>query len=180
MLLANYLVKEGKGIANLINIKPVPENIEYSKFSACLRAIKYAPKDLEKLLEGLTAPGKSGSKMVSIKILKDALKAAENKSKPTVEGVRSRISKFDKKVQNYLQKISDFLKREGMSVSDLHSKLDIDGDGGVDNREFLSRMSGFNIPGLIPADINLIFNSLDINDDNSLSVSELSMFLEGA
>ena len=142
--------------------------------------MKFPPKDIDKLIEGLAPQGKVGSKLISIKRVKDALKAAENKQKPTVEGVRSRMARFDAKVQAHLQKISDFLKKNSMSTSELHSKLDADGDGKVDKREFVTRMRDIGVPGLVPADLGLIFDSLDINDDGGLSPHEFSLFLEGA
>ena len=90
------------------------------------------------------------------------------------------MARFDTKVQAHLQRISDYLKKTNMTVSDLHSKLDADGDGKVDKREFVTRMRDIGVPGLLPADLGLVFDSLDINDDGGLSPSEFSLFLEGA
>ena len=67
-----------------------------------------------------------------------------------------------------------------MSVAELHDRLDENKDGGVDKREFLTKLATLSIPGLLPQDLGQVFDSLDINDDGSLSVHEFSLYLEGA
>lgn len=36
------------------------------------------------------------------------------------------------------------------------------------------------MPGLLAADLGMVFDALDINDDGALSLDEFSLFLEGA
>lgn len=92
--------------------------------------------------------------------------------------------RFDAKIRGYLESISSFLQRTGKTTSDLHKDLDIDGDGYVDKREFVTRMGEFckagQVSGLQPADLGLLFDSLDGNDDGRLSVNELGLYIKSA
>lgn len=177
---ASWLVRKNMGISDLFKQKLSASNpeIPVAQFTAALKAVGYVPKDMDKLVEGLDLTGKRQA--ISVGKLKDQLKQAGAKSKPTAEGARARLGRFDAKVQAYLQRISDYLKKESLSSADLHHRLDADGDGRVDKREFVTRMRELAVPGLLPQDLGLVFDSLDVNDDGALSLSEFALYLEGA
>lgn len=58
--------------------------------------------------------------------------------------------------------------------------MDVNRDGTVDKMEFVTKLSYLNIPGIQLSDLGMIFDALDINNDNSLSLNEFGMFIEGA
>lgn len=58
--------------------------------------------------------------------------------------------------------------------------MDADGDGEVDKREFVTAIGLFGIGGLLPSDMGLLFDSLDINDRARLNLVEFSLFIKGA
>jgi Ca2+-binding EF-hand superfamily protein len=67
-----------------------------------------------------------------------------------------------------------------MSIQELHKKLDTDGDGEVDKREFTENMGHLNIPTIKGPDLGFLFDSLDINDRARLNLVEFSLFIKGA
>lgn len=98
----------------------------------------------------------------------------------TQTDANDKLARFDSKIRGYITKISDFLKREGMSIKELHTRMDADGDGEVDKREFVTAIGLFGIGGLLPSDMGLLFDSLDINDRARLNLVEFSLFIKGA
>ena len=127
-----------------------------------------------------------GKQEISVSKLKKHIEnlgsVGAGKAKPvrTAAGAQAALARFDVKVRSALQRISDYLKREGMTTKDLHSRLDENRDGSVDKREFVTVMRYVEVPGLLAADLGMIFDALDINDDGALSLDEFSLFLEGA
>ena len=80
-----------------------------------------------------------------------------------------------------IQKISEYLKRKGITLIQLYEQLDMNKDGIVDNNEFVTIMHS-SLPelGLSMSDYAFIFNALDINHDGNLSMNEFGMSVEGA
>jgi len=62
----------------------------------------------------------------------------------------------------------------------LHKILDTDGNGFVDREEFVTGIEQFKIPGVMKKDANIIFEQIDIDGNQYLSVNEFGLFLEGA
>jgi len=59
--------------------------------------------------------------------------------------------------------------------------MDQNKDGELSRDEFVMSMPAvLSIPGVDMRDYAIIFNALDINNDNSLSLNEFGMFIEGA
>lgn len=52
-----------------------------------------------------------------------------------------------------------------MTVDQLHKSLDENGDGVLEKHEFVGQMRKHHVPGLIAADLGLVFDALDINND---------------
>lgn len=103
--------------------------------------------------------------------------------KPTInmQQAREQYQGFDPKVRQILSKISESLKKNGLSINKLFDHLDANRDGSVDREEFVNSMPIFmQIPGVDMRDYAIIFNALDINNDGVLSLNEFGMFLEGA
>jgi hypothetical protein len=102
-----------------------------------LKARGYTPTDTEKLWNGLDPNGGMRSKLI-VKRLEEILKKS---GKATGDAKPSAPLRFDAKVRSHLENISAYLQRNSMTTEDLHRELDIDGDGKVDKREFVTRMS---------------------------------------
>jgi len=94
--------------------------------------------------------------------------------------VKTRLDRFDAKVQNTLNSINKYLEREQMSIEDLHKRLDTDRDGGVDRNEFIESLQELGIQGLHRQDLGSTFDALDANGDGAISVDELGLYLKGA
>ena len=116
-------------------------------------------------------------------VVLDALRdELEKIKKPaTAKGAESALAEFNPKVKANIMKISDYMKREGMSVGDLHKLLDTNKDGKLEKQEFVKSMMYQNaIRGVTAADLGLIFDALDVNDDGVLTFAEFALYLEGA
>jgi calmodulin len=84
-------------------------------------------------------------------------------------------------VKQALTRISEHLKRNGITVLKMYEMMDLDKNGTVDRDEFVTTMARIlQIPGLDMRSYAMIFNQLDINNDNHLSLNEFGMFIEGA
>ena len=63
----------------------------------------------------------------------------------------------------------------------MYEMMDLDRSGIVDRDEFVVSMARIlQIPGMDMKSYAMIFNALDLNNDNALSVNEFGMFVEGA
>jgi Ca2+-binding EF-hand superfamily protein len=72
------------------------------------------------------------------------------------------------------------MAKQNLNPETLHSYLDENGDGEVDKKEFVSRLGeAINQRGLISADIGLVFDTLDRNDDGKISLNEFKTFIKG-
>lgn len=177
--LAKHLASKNLGISDLFpkQLAQATE-ISVSQFRTALSSLKaYKPKDLERLIEELQDT-KGPKQPISMKRLKQEVGKAQ--AKPSVDYAKNKIASFPPKVQGYLQDISKYLEVNQMTLDELHRKLDMDGDGKVDKMEFVTRMKALAVPGLLPQDLGLIFDSIDVNADQSLSVEEFRLFLQGA
>lgn len=67
-----------------------------------------------------------------------------------------------------------------MTVKEMHARLDENRDGQVEKHEFVGQMRRLHVPGLVPADLGLVFDALDVNNDGTITLEEFGMFLEGA
>ncbi len=106
-----------------------------------------------------------------------------NGGKPTIniQQAREQYQGFDPKVRQILSKISESLKKNGLSINKMFEHLDSNRDGVVDRDEFVNSMPIFmQIPGVDMRDYAIIFNAIDLNNDGQLSLNEFGMFLEGA
>jgi Ca2+-binding EF-hand superfamily protein len=63
----------------------------------------------------------------------------------------------------------------------LHKTLDINNDGQVDKIEFVDGITNLTRPAVLTRqDLATIFDAIDINGDQFLSVNEFGLFLQGA
>jgi Ca2+-binding EF-hand superfamily protein len=94
---------------------------------------------------------------------------------------REKYQGFDPKTKMLIQRISDHLKKKGITLIKLYEALDLNKDGSVDSNEFVNMMYA-SLPelGLSMSDYAFVFNALDINNDGNLSINEFGMFVEGA
>ena len=98
----------------------------------------------------------------------------------TQTGTEAKLARFDGRTRQNIEKISQFIQQNNMTVRELHEKLDANRDGKLEKHEFVGGLRRYDIRGLNQADLGLIFDALDINHDGSLSLDEFGMFLEGA
>ena len=59
----------------------------------------------------------------------------------TPQLARDRYQGFDPKVRLYLQKISEFMQRNNMTLQRMYESIDVNKDGKVDKMEFVNRLS---------------------------------------
>ena len=98
-----------------------------------------------------------------------------------MQQAREQYQGFDPKVRQILTKISESLKKRGISINKLFEFLDANRDGVVDRDEFVNSMPVFmENSGIDMRDYAIIFTALDMNNDHVLSLNELGMFIEGA
>ena len=117
---------------------------------------------------------------INLTKLKDALKKAAAGQKATPSSTADRLSRFEPRVQQHIGRIEKFLASERMTTEELHRRLDANGDGVLEKHEFVGKIQHFRVPGLIAADLGLVFDALDLNGDGALSLSEFKLFLEGS
>lgn len=117
---------------------------------------------------------------VVLDLLRDELDRTK-KPAPTASGAGAALARFPPKVKANIDRISDFMKREGMTVAALHKILDENGDGKLEKHEFVPTMMKRNaIPGITAADLGLVFDALDVNGDGEITFDEFALYLEGS
>ena len=151
------------------------KKVPYQDFKTQLKYKKFTSSDETDLLLALDK-GKTG-KAIDLPYLQDELKKAQSKMKPNAG---NQLANFPKKVQSILDDIHASIKKNNMTPEQLHSLLDENGDGDVDKKEFVGRLGGaINKKSLIPADLGLVFDTLDRNNDGKISINEFKTFIKG-
>jgi Ca2+-binding EF-hand superfamily protein len=64
-----------------------------------------------------------------------------------------------------------------MSLDQFHAELDKNKDGNIDFSEFVDGLTSKAIGTLNREDLETIFKVIDINEDKTLSVNEISLFI---
>jgi len=91
-----------------------------------------------------------------------------------------KFSKINPQIKSKLQQISDYMIRNNITLESMHKQLDVNGDGSVDKLEFVTGLSTIMTSSLLTKqDLGTIFDMIDINGDNYLSVNEFGYFLQG-
>jgi len=62
----------------------------------------------------------------------------------------------------------------------MYETLDRNKDGSVDKKEFLDGIGALNIPGIMSRDLLMIFEAIDTDQNQYLSLNEFSLYVEGA
>lgn len=78
-----------------------------------------------------------------------------------------------------LDNIQKYLVNKNISLPDFHKALDKNKDGQIQLSEWVTKMTEFQIPGIQVADLTIVFEHLDVNDDGELSLNEMSLFIKG-
>lgn len=60
-----------------------------------------------------------------------------------------------------------------------HKSLDKNGDGVIEMKEWIGQMRQYSIRGVEDGELNVIFDSMDVNQDGEISLNEMKLFLEG-
>lgn len=98
--------------------------------------------------------------------------------KPAPAG-QARVGNMDVTVRKHIQTISDHLIKKSMTIEEFHKMLDTNNDNSVDRAEFTKGVKNL-IPTLSEKELSSIFDAIDVNNDQYLSVSEFSRCLQGA
>lgn len=155
--------------------------ISKTEFETALKDVRYNAKDFLKLVQVLDTKGDRMT--VSLDKLSDYLKQGRSTDGPrmTPNVAREKYQGFDARAKSIVSRISEFLKRKGITLLQLFESLDLNKDGAVDNTEFVTMMSS-SLPeiGLSMSDYAFVFTALDVNHDGTLSLNEFGMFIEGA
>ena len=181
--LVNFMRQQGLGMAQVFKLAQTGF-IQRQEFENSLRDVGFKSRDIMKLVEVLDPKGNRQN--VSLDRLNEYLHksgagGARGKPSINIQQAREQYHGFDPKVRQILTKISEHLKRNGLSINKMFEHLDSNKDGVVDRDEFVNSMPIFmQIPGVDMRDYAIIFNALDLNNDGNLSLNEFGMFLEGA
>ena len=154
---------------------PNEKEMTVQKFRDILAKLRYQPPHFDALVDDLI--GQNG---ISLEKLKKALSKVVKTQKMTGSQIKARIQQLPMDVQKNLDKIEKYLTTQGITIKQLHAKLDIDKDGSVSKMEFVTRMREISITGIAPKVFGLIFDAIDVNSDGSLSVGEFSLYLDGS
>jgi Ca2+-binding EF-hand superfamily protein len=128
---------------------------------------------LEKFVEFMA--DKKDVNKVNLKSLKESLKTIGIRN----EGqAYANIRNMPKKVQVALDSISTHLVKEKMQLDEFHNFLDLNKDGVIVMSEWVGQMKQMRVPGINEAELNLIFEHLDVNKDGELSVNEMGLFIK--
>ncbi len=112
---------------------------------------------------------------------KSAGNAAAGRSGVSAQAAREKYQRFDPKVRQILQQISEHMKRMNITLNQLFDQMDADKNGQLSRDEFVMSMPQvLHIPGVTMREYAQIFEDLDANKDGSLSLSEFGMYIEGA
>ena len=65
------------------------------------------------------------------------------------------------------------------TTAQMHDTIDLNKDGHVDKKEFVTGFSGMQIPGLMQKHLVSVFEAIDIDNNCYLSLNEFSLYLEG-
>jgi Ca2+-binding EF-hand superfamily protein len=91
-----------------------------------------------------------------------------------------KFSKINPQIKSKLQQISDYMIRNNITLDSMHKQLDVNNDGSIDKLEFVTGLSNIMTTSLLTRqDLGTIFDVIDINGDNYLSVNEFGYFLQG-
>ena len=153
--------------------------ISRQDFESSLREAGFQSKDMNGLVEALDVKGTRSSVSLD-KLQEHVRKTGGPEQKVTPQIARDRFQGFDPKVRQQLQKISDYLKRNNITLQKMYEDMDVNRDGTVDKIEFVNKLGYLQVPGVQLSDLGHIFDAIDINNDNSLSLNEFGMFIEGA
>ncbi len=97
---------------------------------------------MPKLVEAIDTQGKR----ISVNLMKlneYITKGASMSQKPSnmsAQAAREKYTKFDPKVRQILQQISEYLKRMNITLKQLFEKMDADGNGQLSRDEFVMSM----------------------------------------
>jgi len=72
------------------------------------------------------------------------------------------------------------MQENNFTTPQLYEHLDRNKDGSVDKKEFIDGVGTLQIPGLMTRDLLLIFEAIDTDNNQYLSLNEFALYLEGA
>lgn len=129
---------------------------------------------MDKFLDFLT--DKKDATKVNLEPLKEALKKLGVKKTDQAQAL---VSKMPTKVQIALQNIQKYLVDNNITTEQFHKSLDKNGDGVIEMKEWIGAMRQYQIRGVEEGELNVIFDSMDVNQDGEISLNEMKLFLEG-
>lgn len=94
--------------------------------------------------------------------------------------VADRLSHVDPKVKKTLQKISNYLKKQRIDTMAFFEFCDEDGDGLLTDEEFIKGVMHWKIVGMKEEHPREVYHAIDVNSNESLSIGEIYMYIEGA
>lgn len=80
-----------------------------------------------------------------------------------------------------MNRLSDFLIKNNITIDQFHKQLDTDKDGHLQRDEFVSGIkSTIKEAGLFTdADLQAMFEAMDINQDGQISANEFALYIQG-
>ena len=94
---------------------------------------------------------------------------------------KQRLGNLPTDVKENIERIDNFFKRKDYDMKQVFKRMDIDKDGTISKKEFCKvLMRDFRITGFDNKQLETMYDHLDMNKDNSLSIGELMYYMEGA
>lgn len=124
--------------------------------------------------------GNTADNMITIS---HVLKELRKFKQAGADGKDGKVHALPPQIQRNLELLSDHLQKQNISIEEFHKRLDTDGDGVVDENEWLEgvgRIVDFRQANLNRESLKQIFKKIDVNGDGCLTVNELAYYIEGA
>lgn len=97
------------------------------------------------------------------------------------QAVKQKFGNIAPEIRQKMNRISDFLTKNDITIDQFHSQLDTDKDGFLQRDEFTQGvLRVIKESGLFTQqDLHQMFDAMDINQDGQISANEFALFITG-
>jgi len=157
------------------------------EFMAILQKVEYVTTSADQLdyLRSAFRDDKERSK-ISLNKIKQRFNTIDptylnKKAVQSEADAKNRLNNLPEKIKENVTRIDDYFKRKGLDVKQVFKEMDRNKDGTISNEEFCRvLMRTYKIQNFSLDQLADVYNHLDINKDNSMTIGEFMYFIEGA